>query len=98
MRTLAYNSGQVPSRYQVDRQSLRVDSQVVASGAFAEVREGRLGDMVVAVRTLLTGRQTDHREVQKVCITSDYSFRTDEAPCDLGFLQGMYHLDECLPS
>ena len=81
MRGLAYNSGQVPSHYQVDRRLLRVDSQVIATGAFAEIRGGRLGDMVVAVRTFRTDRYTDSRELQKVCVASDYSFRANEAPC-----------------
>ena len=79
MRTLAYNSGQVPSHYLVDRQSLRVEPRVIANGAFAEVREGMLGDMVVAVRTLRTDQQADRHEVQKVCIASGYPFRANEA-------------------
>ena len=71
MRTLAYNSGQLPLRYQVDRRSLSVEGGVIASGAFADVREGRLGGKVVAVRTLRTDRQTDHYEAQKVCVASN---------------------------
>ena len=97
MRMLAYNSGQVPSHYQVDRQSLQVDSRVIASGAFAEVRAGKLGGMAVAVRTLRTDRQADHFEVQKVCIASDSSSHTNEGPCNPDLLQGVHHLDERLP-
>ena len=96
MRMLAYDSGQVPSHYQVNRQSLRVDSRVIANGAFAEVRAGNLGGMTVAVRTLRTDRQADHCEVQKVCTASNRSSHTNEGPCNLELLQGMYHLDECL--
>lgn len=71
MRMLAYNSGQVPSRYQVDRQSLRVETRVIANGAFADVREGRLKGKTVAVRSLRADQQTGDREVQKVCVTSN---------------------------
>ena len=97
MQMLAYNSEQVPSHYQVDRQSLRVDSRVIDNGASADIREGKLGGMTVAVRTLRTDRNTDHREVQKVCVASDYSSHPNQAPCNLELLQGMYHLDERLP-
>ena len=81
MRMLAYNSGQLPSRYQVDRQLLQVDPRVTANGASVEIREGKLGGMTVAVRTFRTDRQEDYREIQKVCAASDYSFRTNESPC-----------------
>ena len=97
MQMLAYNSGQVPSRYQVDRQSLRVDSNVIDNGASADIRAGRLGGMTVAVRTLRTDQQTDRREVQKVCVASDYSSHTNQVPCNLELLQRMYHPDERLP-
>jgi len=69
IRTLAYNSGQVPPRYQVDRKSLSMETHaVIANGAFADVRKGRLGDKMVAVRTLRIDRQTDRDEAQKVCV------------------------------
>jgi len=71
MRTLAYNSGQVPPRYKVDRQSLSTEARVIATGAFADVREGRLGGRAVAVRSLRTDRQTDLRDVQKVRTASN---------------------------
>ena len=75
MRTLAYNSGQVPPRYEVDRQSLSTEAHVIAHGAFADVREGRLGDRTVAVRSLRTDRQTNLAEVQKVRTASNKFFR-----------------------
>ena len=71
---------------------------MIANGAFAEVREGRLRDMVVAVRTLRADRQTDQHEAQKVSVASDHSVRANKGPCNLGFLQGMHRLDERLPS
>lgn len=70
MRMLAYNSGQVPPRYQVDRQSLSVEGDVIFNGEFVDVQEGRLGDKMVAVRTLRTDRRPDRYEVQKVCVAS----------------------------
>ena len=66
MRMLAYNSGQVPPCYEVDRQSLSTGTRLIAAGGFADVREGRLGDKTVAVRSLRTDRQIDLHEVQKV--------------------------------
>jgi len=66
MRMLAYNSGQVPPCYEVDRQSLSTGTRLIATGGFADVREGRLGDRTVAVRSLRTDRQTDLHEVKKV--------------------------------
>lgn len=71
MRMLAYHSGQVPPRYQVDRQSLSVELLVIANGAFADVRAGRLGDKTVAVRTLRADRKTDNHEAQKVYVASN---------------------------
>ena len=96
MRMLAYNSGQVPSRYQVDRQLLWVHSRVITKGAFVEIREGRLKGMAVAVRTFRTDRQGDYQEIQKVPVASDYSSHTNEDPCNLELLRGMCHLDERL--
>ena len=54
MRTLAYNSGQVPLRYRVQHGALSMEGNVIARGGSAEVREGRLGDKVVAVKILRT--------------------------------------------
>lgn len=71
MRSLAYNSAQVPPRYQVDPRTLRVEGDVIANGAYADVRKGRLGDRVVAVRTLRIDRQTDLHDARKVCVASD---------------------------
>lgn len=66
MRKLAYSSGQVPARYQVNQQSLRVETALIAGGAFADVRKGTLGDKAVAVRTLRIDCQTDRTESTKV--------------------------------
>lgn len=70
MRMLAYSSGQVPPRYQIDRQSLSVGVRLIARGAFADVREGKLGDKAVAVKTLRVDKTADLYEAQKVCVTS----------------------------
>ncbi|KAF9644426.1 kinase-like protein [Thelephora ganbajun] len=66
MRKLAYNSGQVPHRYQVNRDFLIVEKGVIASGAFADVRKGRLGGKTVAIRTLRIDRQSDNNEPKKL--------------------------------
>ena len=71
MRMLAYNSGQVPPRYRVGRQSLSVEAHVIANGGFADIREGRLGGRTVAVRSLRTDRETNLDEIQKVRAVSN---------------------------
>ena len=70
MRMLAYNSGQVPPRYKVDRQSLSTEARVISNSAFVDVQEGRLGDRTVAVRSLRTNQRTDLHHVQKVLAVS----------------------------
>jgi len=72
IRTLAYNSGQVPPRYQVDRRSLSMEKHtIIGNGAFADVRKGRLCGKIVAVRTLRIDQKTDFDEAQKVCVASN---------------------------
>jgi hypothetical protein len=66
MWKLAYRSGQVPARYQVDRHSLSREADVIAGGTFAEVRRGRLGEKAVAIRTLRTDHNTNGDRYQKV--------------------------------
>ena len=78
MRTLAYNSGQVTPRYQVDRNSLSVEAGVISNGSCGDVRKGKLGDKTVAVKTLRIGKQTDHHEAQKVCVSTNSLAGTNE--------------------
>ena len=66
MRLLAYDSSQVPPRYQVEPHALSVEDGVVANGASSNIRKGRLGDKTVAVKTLRTDRGIDLHDVQKV--------------------------------
>lgn len=63
MRALAYDSSRVPPRYLVDPGTLSVGG-VVAKGAFAEVREGRLCGKRVAIKTPRTDRQASPHEIQ----------------------------------
>ena len=56
MRALAYNSSQVPLRYRVRPGALSVEGKLVAHGGSSEVREGRLGDKIVAVKILRTNK------------------------------------------
>ena len=69
-RRLAYNSGKVPARYQVDRDSLNKEPAVIANGSFADVRKGKLGDKVVAIRTLKVDRETSGDSSRKVRVVS----------------------------
>ena len=71
MQALAYFSGQVPFRYQIDRQSLSVESHAVAGGAFTGVREGKLWDRTVVVKSLITDRRTGLHQIQKVRTVSN---------------------------
>ena len=73
MRALAHDSCQVPPRYLVDPNELTMDGGFIGSGSFAVIRKGKLGDKMVAVRTLKPGPQTDPRNsVQKVRATLGY--------------------------
>ena len=96
MRKLAYSSGQVPASYQIDRGSLNMEMAVIACGAFADVRKGKLGERAVAIRTLRVDQQLDKSESEKVRGASiDCSEAIDERhPRSVAFLQGVYHLDE----
>ena len=68
MRKLAYNSGRVPPRYQVNRNSLSREAGVFACGTFADIRRGKLDNKVVAIRTLRTDPQTDSNKSLKVYV------------------------------
>ena len=94
MRKLAYSSGEVPARYQIDPQSLSVETALIACGAFADVRKGRLGHRVVAVRTPRVDQKTDENELKKVCVISKRLFGLTDDPRNLALLQGVYHMDE----
>ena len=71
MGTLAYNSGQVPPRYQVDQKSFSMEAGVISNGSYGDIRKGRLGGKAVAVRTLRIDQQTGHDEALKVCVASN---------------------------
>ena len=73
MRALAYDSCQVPPRYQVKPDALSVERGVFASGASSDIRRGRLVYMVVAVRTLKTYGKVNPNDVQKVCAAFKFS-------------------------
>ena len=63
MRTLAYDSGQIPLCYRVLPGTLSVEGGVVARGGSSEVREGRLGEKAVAVKIL----RPNKGDASKVC-------------------------------
>ena len=59
LRKLAGASRQLPKSYLVGRLTwYKVDKEVIASGGFADIREGRLRGKVVAVKTIRTSRET----------------------------------------
>jgi len=64
---LAYNACQVPNRYKIDRSlGFNVDPTVFASGRFSDVRKGKLGGQLVAVKTLRMFLDSKMSEGQKV--------------------------------
>ena len=71
MRKLAYDSCQVPPRYQVKPGALSVELDPIAAGGCADIRRGMLGDKIVAVKTLRCRERTDANNIQKVGIAAD---------------------------
>ena len=63
MRLLAHASSQVPPRYQVEPHTLSVEGGVIASGAFSNIRKGRLGGKTVAAKTLKTDQGIDLHDI-----------------------------------
>ena len=70
LRSLAYNACQVPNRYKIDRNlDFDVDAVAFASGGFADVRRGRLGGELVAVKVMRVASSGNVRQIQKVIHT-----------------------------
>ena len=75
LRSLAFNARQVPNHYKVDRSlGYDVDPVAFASGGFSDVRKGKLGGRVVAVKVLRMAEHSDVLELQKVGYTELYLF------------------------
>jgi hypothetical protein len=67
LRRLAGTSRQVPKSYLVGRWTrFKVKKEIIAGGGFADIREGRLGGKVVAVKTIRTSRETKVDVVHEV--------------------------------
>ena len=78
LRQLAGASRQVPKSYLISMWTrYTVKNQVFASGGFADIREGRLGRRVVAVKTIRTSRETNNEEIHKVRETAGNSALVD---------------------
>ena len=72
MWKLAYDSCQVPSHYQVEPGALNIESGVIAGGGFSDIRRGRLGDTIVAVKTLRSRAGVDPNDIRKVGVAVDF--------------------------
>ena len=72
MRKLAYDSCQVPPRYQVKPGALYMDSRVVAEGGSSDIRMGELDDTIVAVKTLRSRGGVDPNDIRRVGIVVDF--------------------------
>ena len=98
MRTLAYDSCQVPPRYQVKPGALYMDSRVIAEGGSSDIRMGELDDTIVAVKTLRSRGGVDPNDIRRVGIVVDFlpGVFTNVAS-NLALLQGVCHLDEHFP-
>jgi len=78
IRQLAGASYQVPRGYLISRWTrYTVKNEIIASGGFADVREGRLGGRVVAVKTIRTSRETNNEEIHRVRETTGNSALVD---------------------
>ena len=99
LRNMAANACQVPKSYLIGRWTrYSVKKEILASGGFADVREGRLGGRAVAVKTLRISRQNDIKHVHKVCDATGSSIvhRFISMTLGSGLLQGIRRLDECI--
>lgn len=68
LRQLAGKARQVPKSYLAGGWfKYAVKKDVIANGGVADIREGRLGDQVVAVKTFRTSRETNVDNIHKVC-------------------------------
>ena len=78
LRQLAGASRQVPKSYQISRWTrYTVENGIFASGGFADIRQGKLGTRVVAVKTIRTSQVTDIGEIHKVRETVGRSVLVD---------------------
>lgn len=74
LRSLAYNSSQVPNYYKIDRNLVfDVEPEPFARGGFSDVQRGSLGDRLVAVKVLRMAHD-NVPEVQKVRNPADPFF------------------------
>ena len=78
LRKLAGASRRVPKSYLVGTLTrYQVNKDPFASGGFADVREGRLGGKVVAIKTIRTSLETNLDEILEVCKTTGRSILVD---------------------
>ena len=67
MRKLAGASRQVPKSYLVNTfMGCRVEKTIIASGGFADIREGRFKGMDVAVKTIRTSQRSNIDAIHEV--------------------------------
>lgn len=67
LRRLAGASRQVPNSYLVGKLTrYKVRDEIIASSGFADIREGRLRGMVVAVKTIRASCETQVDAIHKV--------------------------------
>jgi len=78
LRQLAGASRQVPKSYKIGGWTrYTVKKEIFTSGGFADIRQGRLGARVVAVKTIRISRDTDVDEIHKVREVVGRSTRVD---------------------
>ena len=101
LRELAGASSQVPKSYLVGKYIVK--DGVIASGGFADIREGKLGEKVVAVKVIRMSEETKVDVIYKVrklpAGHSDGPSSMIDRPGvpNPGLLQGMRPLDEHIP-
>ena len=98
MQELVYESCQIPTRYQVEPGTLLMESGVIAGGGFSDIRRGKLGDTIVAVKTLRSRAGVDPNDIRKVGVVVGFLPEVFTNPVsDLALLQGVCYLDEHFP-
>jgi hypothetical protein len=98
LRQLAGKTRQVPKSYLTGGwPRYTVKGEIIANGGVADIREGKLGDRIVAVKTFRTSRETNIDNIHKVCDVQRDPPSLIVDISDPGVLQGIRSLDERIP-
>lgn len=98
MRRLAGASRQLPKSYHVGTFTrCKIEKKVIANGAFADIRRGRMNGKDIAIKTIRVSLEDEknigaiHEVREAICFTI---LEVDQETQNLGLLQGMCLVDE----